>query len=205
MRPIAVQRLLAYAASIALCLALGAALAVAFAADPPPDVEALKRDAAAVRDSPQKAMALAALAKLNWQTDQEAALRYANEGLAIADRIGDDRARAANLNAIGAVHLLRGEYDAARRSGAVALNEATGNAKEADAWRRTSATYAARNDNDAALAAMRGRPGWRARDDAGLATVNDGTRGSLPRGDRRARALADYAAKAGDDRAARSR
>jgi adenylate cyclase len=206
MRPIAVQRLLAYAASIALCLALGAARA----ADPPPDVEALKRDAAVVRDSPQKALALAALSKLNWQTDQEAALKYANEGLAIGDRIGDDRARAANLNAIGAVHLLRGEYDAAQPllERAVALNEATGNAKEAG---RVAANlghlHAARNDNDAALAAYARAAGLgeRARDDAGLETVNDGIGNVLQAQGRYREAIAaferslDFAAKAGDE------
>ncbi|HEY8245297.1 MAG TPA: adenylate/guanylate cyclase domain-containing protein [Casimicrobiaceae bacterium] len=200
------QRLLASAASIALALALG----VAFAADPAPDVEALKRDAAASRDTPQKAAALAGLAKLNWQTDQEAALKYANEGLAIADRIGDDRTRAANLNAIGVVRYLRGEYDAAKPllERAVALNEATGNPKEAG---RVAANlghlHAAQSRDDDALAAYRRAAefGERAGDDAGLATVNDGI-GNLLHGQGRYReAIAAFerslahAARAGDE------
>ena len=200
------QRLLAYAASIALGLALG----VAHAADPPPDPEALKREAAAARDTPAKAAALAALAKLHWQTDQEAALKYANEGLAIAERVGDDRGRAANLNAIGVVRYLRGEYDAARPllERAVALNESTNNPKEAG---RVAANlghlHAAQNRNDDALAAYRRAAdfGERARDDAGLATVNDGIGNLLQFQGRYREAIAayerslDYAAKAGDE------
>ena len=200
------QRLLAYAALIALCLAPG----FARAADPPPDVAALKRDAAAARDSPQKAAALAALAKLNWQTDQAAALKYADEGLGVADRIGDDKGRAANLNAIGVVHYLRGEYDDAqpRLERAVVLNERTGNFREAG---RVAANlghlHAARNDNAAALAAYTRAAefGERARDDAGLATVNDGIGNVLQSQGRYREAIAaygrslDYAAKAGDE------
>ena len=77
-------------------------------------------------------------------------------GPAIADRIGDDRSRAANLNAIGVVHYLRGEYDAAQPllERAVVLNEATGNLKEAG---RVAANlghlHAAQNRDDDALAA----------------------------------------------------
>src|SRR5512139_1881506 len=102
----------ALAAVAGLCAVL--CLAGARAADPPPDPVALQRQAEAFGDSAAKADALAELAKLEWQTDPDAALRHAEEGLRIALRLGHDRGRAANLNAIGVVHYLRGDYERAR-------------------------------------------------------------------------------------------
>ena len=201
------QRLLACAASIALALALASG---ARAADPPPDPEALKREASAARDTPQKAAALAALAKHHWQTDQDAALRYGTDGLAVADRINDDRGRAANLNAVGIVHYLRGDYDRAKPmlERALALHESTGSAREAG---RVAANlghlHSALNRADEALAAYARAEALavRAGDDAGLATAHDGVGNLLQAQGRYREAIAAYekslayAAKAGDE------
>ena len=194
--------------AIALCLAL--ACGVAGAVEPAPDEAALARQASAERDTPEKAAALAALAKLRWQTDQEAALRYGRQGLAVAERIGDDRGRAANLNAIGIVHYLRGEYDEARPllERALALYEATGVAKEGG---RVAANlghlHSAVNRYDEALAsyAKAAALGGMAGDDAGIATAHDGVGNVRQHQGRYRDAVAayeqslSYAAKAGDE------
>lgn len=201
-----VHRLVLIAALAGLSLAPGPARA----ADPPPDPETLKREAASPRDTREKAAALAALAKLNWQTDPDAALRYGTEGLALAERLGDDPGRAANLNAIGVVHYLRGDYDRARPllERAQALYEAAGDPKEAG---RVAANlghlHSAVNRHDEALASYATATALaeRAGDDAGLATAQDGTGNVLQAQGRYREAIAAferslaYAAKAGDE------
>ena len=194
--------------AIALCLAF--ACGVVGAVEPAPDEATLARQASAERDTPEKAAALAALAKLRWQTDQEAALRYGRQGLAVAERIGDDRGRAANLNAIGIVHYLRGEYDQARPllERALALYEASGIAKEGG---RVAANlghlHSAVNRYDEALAsyAKAAALGEKAGDDAGIATAHDGAGNVRQHQGRYRDAVAAYeqslayAAKAGDE------
>ena len=110
-----------------------ACAAIARAADKPPDLDALKAKAEAFRDTPEKADALAELAKALWQTDPDAALRYGEQGLALSERLNHDRGRAASLNAVGVVHFLRGDNERAlpllERS--LALHRATGNANSA--------------------------------------------------------------------------
>ena len=54
----------------------------------PPDPVALRHQAEAFMDSPAKVDALAELAKLEWQTDPDAALRHGEEGLRIGRLIG---------------------------------------------------------------------------------------------------------------------
>ena len=144
-----------------------------------PDAVALKRAASASADSREKADSLAVLAKLNWQTDPDAALRYANEGLAVSERLRHDRGRAANLNAIGVVHYLRGDYEAARPRlvEALALHEATGDVRSAGRVAANVAHLAAalsRHDEARAYYDRAAALGREVGDDAGLATAMDG-------------------------------
>lgn len=195
-----------------VCLAVGASIATtrARAEEPRPDPEELRRQASAVQDTPQKARAFSDLAKLHWQTDPDAALRYGEEGLQVADRIHDDRGRATNLNAIGIVHYLRGDYDKAlpllERS--LALHESTGSLESAG---RVAANlghlHAAVSRHAEALDfyAKAASLGERAGDDAGVATAKDGVGNVLQVQGRYREAIAAFeeslarAAKAGDE------
>ena len=167
------------AAFVALVAAAVLAAGTLRAQESPPDAAALERVARSPRDSAAKADALAELAKLHWQTDADASLRYAREGLALSERLGHDRGRAANLNAIGIVHYLRGEYDAAKPLllDALALHEKTGNTRSAGRVAANVAHLAsALSGHDEARryyerAAALGRE---AGDDAGIATAKDG-------------------------------
>jgi class 3 adenylate cyclase len=180
------------------------------AAEAPPDPAAIQRRSEAAADTPDKAEALAERGKLLWQSDPDAALRYAREGLALAERLRDDHARASNLNVTGVVHYLRGDYDVARPllGQAIALYEATGDARSAG---RTAANLAhlesasnrydeARRGYDRAEAF-----GRQANDDAGLATAKDGLGNLLQAQGRYREAIAAFEAslahaeRAGDE------
>ena len=192
----------------ALCALLCAA--PVRAAEPAPDVAALKAKAEAFRDTPEKADALAALAKALWQTDPDAALRYGEQGLALAERLDHDRGRAANLNAIGVVHYLRGDSERARPllERSLALHRKTGNLNSAG---RVAANlghlHASASRNAEALAAyeLAATLSGEAGDDAGVATAKDGMGNLLQAQGRFREAIAAYeealrwAAKAGDE------
>ena len=186
-----------------------ACAAIARAAGKPPDVDALKAKAEAFRDTPEKADSLAELAKALWQTDPDAALRYGEQGLALSERLNHDRGRAANLNAVGVVHFLRGDNERAlpllERS--LALHRATGNANSAG---RVAANlghlHAAASRHAEALAAyeLAAQLSAQAGDDAGVATAKDGVGNVLQVQGRFREAIAAYedalrwADKAGD-------
>jgi class 3 adenylate cyclase/tetratricopeptide (TPR) repeat protein len=196
------------AAAVGLCAALCAAHAQA--ADPPPDPVALRHQAEAFMDSPAKVDALAELAKLEWQTDPDAALRHGEEGLRIAERLGYDRGRAASLNAIGVVHYLRGDYERARGAleESLALHKRTGNTKGAGSVAANlghlnvavsrHAEALALYEQAVALSAQAG-------DDAGVATAKDGIGSVLQSQGRFREAIAAYqdalawSSRAGDD------
>lgn len=164
-------------AIIGLCVGLCAV--PARADETAPNAEALKRQAEAFQDSKEKADALAELSKLHWQTDPDAALRYAQEGLQIAERLRYDRGRAANLNAVGIVHYLRGDFERAQPllEEALVLHQSTGNLKSAG---RVAANvghlHAAVSRHAEALAfyEQAAALGGKAGDDAGMATAKDG-------------------------------
>ncbi len=164
-------------AIIGLCVGLCAV--PARADETAPNAEALKRQAGAFQDSKEKADALAELSKLHWQTDPDAALRYAQEGLQIAERLRYDRGRAANLNAVGIVHYLRGDFERAQPllEEALVLHQSTGNLKSAG---RVAANIGhlhaavSRHAEALALYEQAAALGAKAGDDAGMATAKDG-------------------------------
>ncbi|MBK9117418.1 MAG: tetratricopeptide repeat protein [Betaproteobacteria bacterium] len=178
-------------------------------AEKAPDLVDLKAKAEAFRDTPEKADALAELAKALWQTDPDAALRYGEQGLALSERLNHDRGRAANLNAVGVVHYLRGDNERAlpllERS--LALHRTTGNVNSAG---RVAANighlHAAASRHAEALAAYEqaAQLSAQAGDDAGVATAKDGVGNLLQAQGRFREAIAAYedalrwAEKAGD-------
>jgi tetratricopeptide (TPR) repeat protein len=196
------------AAAAGLCAAL--CIAGACAANPPPDPVALKRQAEAFGDSAAKADALAELAKLEWQTDPDAALRHAEEGLRIAVRVGHDRGRAASLNAIGVVHYLRGDYERARGflEQSLALHKRTGNTKSAGSVAANLGhldVALSRHAEALALYEQAVELSAKAGDEAGVATAKDGIGSVLQSQGRFREAIAAYqdalawSARAGDD------
>lgn len=203
MRPLQI-----FVAVAALCLALGPITVPA--ADPAADRAALKREAEASGDSAAKVDALAALAKLEWQTDPEAALRHAEEGLRIAERLNYDKGRAASLNGIGVAHYLRGEIERARPllERSLALYRATGNLKSAGSVAANLGHLQAAESRHAEAIALYEQAAdlsAKAGDGAGVATAKDGIGNVLQSQGRFREAIAAYrdslawAERAGDE------
>ncbi len=180
------------------------------AADPPPDLEKLRKVAAAPEASKEKVSALVELSRAAWQTDLPTARRQADAAREMATRLGDRTGLAKSLHSLGTIDLLEGNYESSRAFLERSARQAIANGDRKSAGRSTTnAGHALRalGRYDEALAAYDKafRLAESAGDVEGLASARDGVGNVHSEQGRYEPAIAafresmEWAGKAGDD------